>query len=115
MFHAFADTVGAMGGRRVPEGPLGEIVNAYLEVHETYEPADARYLTNHRGHLMFVRPDETHITPDLVRSTTMSGTHDELVARMRDLKKAGYTQVTVQLVHDHEDAIEEWAEVFRAI
>lgn len=115
MFHAFADTVGGMGGRGVPGGPLGEIVNAYLEVHETYEPADARYLTNHRGHLMFVRPDETHITPDLVRSTTMSGTLDELVARMRDLKKAGYTQVTVQLVHDHEDAIEEWAEVFRAI
>ena len=45
----------------------------------------------------------------------MSGTHDELVKRMRELKNAGYDQVTVQLVHDHEAAIEAWAEVFRAV
>jgi len=64
---------------------------------------------------MFVRPEETHITPELVKSTTMSGTHDELVARMRDLKQAGYSQVTVQLVHDYENAIEAWGEVFKAI
>ncbi len=45
----------------------------------------------------------------------MSGTRDELVARLQGLKEAGYDQVTVQLVHDHESAIEEWADVFKAV
>ncbi len=115
MFHNLADEVGAMGGRNLPQGPLSNIVAQYMEIHDRYEPQDARYLSNHRGHLMFVRPEETHITPELVKSTTMSGTHDELVERMRALKDAGYDQVTVQLVHDHEAAIEAWAEVFKAI
>ena len=115
MFHNVADEVGAMGGQNLPQGPISNLASEYLKVHEAYEPADARYLSNHRGHLMFVRPEETHITPELVRGTTLSGTHDELVARLRELKAAGYSQVTLQVVHDHEAAIEEWAEVFKAI
>ena len=116
MFHNVADDVGAMGGRNLPQGPISNLASEYLAVHETYEPDDARYLSNHRGHLMFVRPEETHITPELVRGTTMSGTHDELVLKLRDIKDAGYSQVTVQLVHGHEaQALEEWGEVFKAV
>lgn len=115
MFHNMADEVGAMGGRNLPQGPLSNIVSEYMKMHDTYEPVEAKYLSNHRGHLMFVRPEETHITPELVKATTMSGSHGELVERMRELEAAGYDQVTVQLVHDHEDAIEVWAEVFKAI
>lgn len=115
MFHNMADEVGAMGGRNLPQGPLSNLAGEYMKVHEAYEPQDAKYLANHRGHLMFVRPEETHVTPDLVKATTMSGTRDELVERMRLLDQAGYDQVTIQLVHDHESAIEAWAEVFQAI
>lgn len=115
MFHNMADDVGAMGGANLPQGPLSNVASEYFRVHETYEPHDARYLTNHRGHLMFVRPEETHITPELVRATTMSGSKDELVARLRELQAAGYQQFTVQLVHDHEAAIEAWADVFEAV
>jgi 5,10-methylenetetrahydromethanopterin reductase len=115
MFHNMADDVGAMGGRNLPQGPLSNSVSEYLQVHDGYEPDDARYLTNHRGHLVFLRPEETHVTPDLVKATTMSGTRNELVERMRALRTAGYDQVTIQLVHDHESAIEAWAEVFEAL
>jgi len=115
MFHNMADEVGAMGGRNLPQGPLSNIMGEYLSTHDRYEPSDAKYLANHRGHLMFVRPEETHLTPELVKATTMSGTRDELVLRLRALEAAGYNQVTVQLVHEHETAIEEWAEVFHAI
>jgi len=115
MFHNLADDVGAMGGRNIPEGPLSNIASEYMKVHDTYEPADARYLKNHRGHLMFVRPEETHITPELVMGTTMSGTQNELVLRLRELRAAGYSEVTIQLVHGHESAIEDWAEVFKAV
>jgi 5,10-methylenetetrahydromethanopterin reductase len=114
LFHNLADEVGAMGGANMDAGPLSDLLGDYLKVHEQYEPADARYLTNHKGHLMYVRPEETHITPELVKATTMSGTKDELVAQMRGLQEAGYQQVTVQLVHGHEAALEDWAEVFAA-
>ena len=115
MFHNMADSVGPMGGANLPQGPLGNLAAEYFKVHETYEPADARYLQNHRGHLMFVRPEETHITPELVKATTMSGTHAELVERLQALRSAGYEQFTVQLVHGHEQALEDWAEVFAAL
>ena len=64
---------------------------------------------------MFVRPDETHLTPELVQATTMSGTSDELVERLIGLKEAGYQELTIQLVHGHETALEEWAEVFARV
>ena len=115
MFHNLADEVGAMGGQNLPTGPLSNVLSEYLRAHEQYEPSDAKYLANHRGHLMFVRPEETHITPELVQATTMSGSHDELVHRLRDLQDSGYAQMTVQLVHGHEDALEEWADVFKSI
>ncbi len=115
IMHNLSDDVGPMGGVR-PEGPIGQLHQAYLKEHARYEPEDARYLQNHRGHLMFVRPEEAPLySADLVKATTMSGTHEELVANMRTLAAAGYGQVVIQLVHGQESAIEEWAEVFRAI
>lgn len=115
LFHNFADEIGPMGGANMQAGPLSNVLAEYLKVHEQYEPADARYLSNHKGHLMYVREEETHITPELVKATTFSGTSDELVTRLRDIRDAGYQQVTVQLVHGHEDALEDWAEVFQAL
>lgn len=114
VFHNMADEFGPMGGL-TRDGPLKDLFEAYMKLHDTYEPSDAKYLMNHRGHLMFVRPEETHITPELARATSLSGTKDELVDNFRTLKQAGYDQVTVQLVHGHEQAIDDWAEVFKAI
>lgn len=115
IFHNFADEMGAMGGQAMPEGPLSNLIAAYLEQHDKFQPEDARYLQNHRGHLMFVRPEETHITPELVKATSMSGTKAELVDRLREVKAQGYQQITVQLVHGHETAIEDWHDVFSAV
>ena len=86
-----------------------------LEDADLLAAALARYLSNHKGHLMYVRAEETHVTPELAKGTTLSGTREELIDRLRALEAAGYTQVTVQLVHDHEAAIEEWADVFAAV
>lgn len=115
MFHNLADEVGPMRGGNVQTGPLGNLLAEYLQIHEQYEPADARYLSNHKGHLMYVRPDEQHVTADLARAMTLSGTPDELVERIRGLRDAGYTQLTVQLVHGHESALEDWATVFESV
>ena len=59
-----------------------------------------------------MRSEEAHITPDLGKATTMTGTHDELISRFREIKSQGYSQLTVQLVHEHEDALHRRAKVF---
>ncbi|HIG43676.1 MAG: LLM class flavin-dependent oxidoreductase [bacterium] len=115
MFHNLADEVGAMGGANMEAGPLSNVLADYLIQHQQYEPEDARYLENHRGHLMYVRPEETHVTPELAMATTLSGRHEEIVRRVREIKDAGYKQVTVQVVHGHESAIEDWARVFQDV
>lgn len=65
----------------------------------------------HAGHLMLVRPEEEEhfVTPDLIRTTTFTGTVDELRERIGVLEKAGYRQLAFQLVPGHESALDDWA------
>ncbi len=85
-------------------------------LYESYTPTDARYLTLHRGHLMFVRPDEDRFaTADLIRTLTSSGTAPELRDRIRRLKEAGYDEVVVQVTPGWETMIDDWAHVFEIV
>ena len=95
------------------EGPLGEAVEKYRRLYDSYTPRDARYLTLHRGHVLFLREDEEHIvTADLMRTFTMTGTEHEVVGWVRDLNKAGFNQVTFQMTPGQEqDSLERWARV----
>ena len=115
LFHNLADEVGPMRGANIDMGPLSNVVSEYLAKHENYLPEDGRYLENHKGHLMYVREDEVHVTPELAKASTMTGTHEELVQRLKEIKDSGYSQITVQLVHNHERALEDWAKVFAAL
>jgi len=95
---------------------LAEVLGRYREIYQSYTPADARYLTLHRGHLMFLRPEEEPlITADLIRELTFTGTPDALAERVRELGRAGYTQVAVQIAPGHDDAIDDWARVFERV
>lgn len=115
MFHNMLDSAAPIPSRLPP--PIAAILDRYRELHDQYEPADARYLSNHRGHLMFLREEERAlIDPDLVRATTLSGSRDEVVDRLRALAAEGYDQFAVQLVPGQEvEALEEWAEVFSRV
>jgi 5,10-methylenetetrahydromethanopterin reductase len=98
------------------DSPFGRLEREYRNVYESYQPADARYLTLHRGHLMFLRPEEERFaTADLIRATTATGTPPELRDRMRRLKKAGYDEVVVQITPGHETMVEDWARVFETV
>ncbi len=105
----------------VERGTLGEIIGAlppflsdalakYKAIYEAYEPADARWLAVHRGHLMFVRPEEKQfMSKELIESFTFTGTTEALRARVEELRDAGYSQFTVQLVEGQESALADWA------
>lgn len=92
----------------IPEA-VRETVARYVELARGFEPADARYLENHRGHLMKVMDNErSFVTGELIRQTTFTGTEPDLLERIAALRDAGYTQFTIQLTPGNEAAIEDW-------
>jgi 5,10-methylenetetrahydromethanopterin reductase len=102
-------------GRGIPPA-LAPLAEQYREIYERYEPADARYLENHRGHLMFLRPEEHQVcTPELIRAVTLTGTKSELRDRLRELERAGYTAFSINIRHGQSSMLEDWAEVFAGV
>ncbi len=102
-------------GRSVPP-ELAPLLERYRAIYLKYEPADARYLSNHRGHLMFLRPEEHEIcTADLIRTLTFTATRPELQERIRELGAAGYNHFAVNIRHGHPEMLEEWADVFAGV
>ena len=114
--HRAADE--ALAGLR-NSSPTGESVQdsvrGYVELARSFQPEDARYLSNHRGHLLFVRPEERpYITAELIRTSSFTGTANELIERIGALGEAGYTQFAIQITQGQEDAIEDWAKIMAA-
>jgi 5,10-methylenetetrahydromethanopterin reductase len=102
-------------GKPVP-AQLQDLVRRYQEVYLRYEPADARYLSNHRGHLMYLRPEEAPFaTPELIRHTTWTATKDELRERIREMAAAGYKHFGLNIGYKAENKLEDWVEVFEGL
>jgi 5,10-methylenetetrahydromethanopterin reductase len=114
--HRAADEAlsGLAPGTSMPTN-LRKELEGYIALARTFEPADAPYLENHRGHLMLVKPEERpFVTADLIRATSFTATEAEIKQRIDTLRAAGFTQFTVQLVPGHEDAIADWARIRKA-
>jgi 5,10-methylenetetrahydromethanopterin reductase len=113
VFHGFVER--AIDEHALPPG-LREAAAAYRAQYATYEPADARYLQMHAGHLMRVRPEEARfVTPELIRMATFTGTVEELRERIVALAEAGYRQLAFQLVPGHESALDDWARLVERV
>jgi alkanesulfonate monooxygenase SsuD/methylene tetrahydromethanopterin reductase-like flavin-dependent oxidoreductase (luciferase family) len=94
---------------------LADTIAAYVETARQFRPQGAHYLENHRGHLMFVKPEERRfVTPDLIRATTISGSESEIRAAIAGFAAAGYSEVALQIVPGQEHAIEDWGRIRRA-
>jgi len=116
LLHRAADQAlaGLPNTSAVPDTVAQEVAG-YIEQARRFEPADARYLQNHRGHLLFVRPEERpFVTADLIRSTTFTGPRPMLLEALAGLRDGGYTQFAIQIVPGQEAAIDDWAQLMRA-
>jgi 5,10-methylenetetrahydromethanopterin reductase len=116
LLHRAADV--AMSGWQntsdVPDAVAAQVAD-YLALAERFEPADARYLMNHRGHLIFLKDEERPlITADLIRRTTFTATAPEITQRIGALRDAGYSQFVVPIIPGCEDSIEEWGRIRKA-
>ena len=115
MLHRAADEAlsGLAPGASMPKTRAE--LEGYVALARGFEPADARYLENHRGHLMFVKPAERpFVTADLIRATSFTATEPEIKRRIEALRGAGYKQFTIQLVPGQEEAIADWARIRQA-
>jgi alkanesulfonate monooxygenase SsuD/methylene tetrahydromethanopterin reductase-like flavin-dependent oxidoreductase (luciferase family) len=102
-------------GRSVPPA-LTPLLERYRQIYQKYEPADACYLSNHRGHLMVLRPEEQEVcTAELIRTMTFTATRSELQDRLRELRAAGYNHFAISIRHGHPQMLEEWADVFEGV
>jgi 5,10-methylenetetrahydromethanopterin reductase len=91
-------------------------LDAYRKVYQSYQPADARYMSNHRGHLMYLRPEETHITGDAIKALTFTGTRSELAEQLREIAAAGFKQFNCHARTGFEmEMLENWADVFAKV
>jgi alkanesulfonate monooxygenase SsuD/methylene tetrahydromethanopterin reductase-like flavin-dependent oxidoreductase (luciferase family) len=90
-------------------------VDGYVALARQFRPQGASYLENHRGHLMFVKPEERpFVTAELIRATGFAATARELKERFGQLAESGYTEVAIQIVPGQEHAIEDWGHIRRA-
>ncbi len=90
-------------------------IDGYVNMARGFEPADARYLNNHRGHFLFVKPEEKQfVDAELIRRTTFTATEQELKQRIEALRDAGWSQFVMPIVPGEERAIEDWARIRKA-
>jgi 5,10-methylenetetrahydromethanopterin reductase len=108
------DQFGDIG--RAPPEFLRPYLERYRKVYDTYQPADARYLSNHVGHLMFLKPEEETICDAaLIRGATWTGPKAELVEKMGELRRIGYRHLAIETGYRHPEKLEEWLPVFEAL
>ena len=89
-------------------------MQGYINLARDFEK-DAPYLQNHRGHLMFVKPEEKRfVSAELISATSFTASEAEIKQRIEALRGAGYTQFTIQLVPGHEHALADWDRIRKA-
>jgi 5,10-methylenetetrahydromethanopterin reductase len=115
-FHALAESYGTLHGDDADAHfPFKDALDAYRKVYATYPPEE-RHLYNHRGHMMRLRPDETHISGEIIKAFTLTGTKAELVDRLRGMRDAGYSQLVISMPPGQEDdMLEGWSDLFASL
>jgi 5,10-methylenetetrahydromethanopterin reductase len=116
LLHRAADAELAGLPMMAPMPPaVAEAMAGYVALARKFTPQGAHYLENHRGHLMFVKPDERpFVTAELIRRTTYTATEKELKERFAALAEARFTEVAIQIVPGQEHAVEDWGRIRRA-
>jgi len=116
MLHRAADEALSGLPNRTPLPPqFADAAAKYVEHAKSFGPQGAYYLSNHRGHLMFVREDERpYLSADLIRHATWTATAPELIERIQAMEAAGFTQIVFSILPGQEHAVEDWGRIRRA-
>lgn len=91
--HYVYDKIRQFGGD--PPGHLRHIWEEYSALVEK-TPASRRHLRIHDGHCTYLLPEEAKfVTPELIRTTCLVGTPEEIIGQIRRLEEAGLQQIMI--------------------
>jgi 5,10-methylenetetrahydromethanopterin reductase len=91
------------------------VLDGYVDAARRFEPSDARYLMNHTGHCLAVKPEEAaFVTAELIRQTTFTGVEQDITQRIAALRDGGLSQLVLPVTPGQEDAVEDWGRVIKA-
>src|SRR5690349_3724976 len=108
------DMEGWINTSPVPDS-VKDVLQGYVEAARRFEPSDARYLLNHTGHCVAVKPEEEcFITAELIRQTTFTGREQDILQRIEAMRDGGLSQLVIPTVPGHEAAIENWGRIAKA-
>jgi len=91
--------------------PLQQLYDRYNNeyVANLKTPADRRYLEVHEGHLIYLKPgEEQYMNEALIRGFSLTGTGEEIIARLKALEAVGLKQIVIQVVNNGREMIEEF-------
>lgn len=116
-FHDLVERYDSLQGEgAAAQFPFTRQLEAYRQVYESYEPTSERHLANHRGHMMALRPEETHIDGEVIAAMTLTGTRGVLLERLCGIRDAGYGQLAISLAPgQEEDMLQRWSDLFAAL
>ena len=91
---------------------LGELGRRYRDeyVARLGIPPDRRYLKVHEGHTVYIKPgEEPYVTESLIRAFRLTGSSQEIIARLKELEALGLQQLVMTVKDDGREAIEEFS------
>jgi 5,10-methylenetetrahydromethanopterin reductase len=108
------DMEGWINTSPVPDS-VKDVLQGYVEAARKFEPPDARYLLNHTGHCVAIKPEEERfITAELIRQTTFTGVEQDIKQRIEAMRDGGLSQLIIPIVPGHETAIEDWGRIAKS-
>jgi 5,10-methylenetetrahydromethanopterin reductase len=111
---ADVDMEGWLNTSPVPDS-VKHVLQGYVEAARKFEPANARYLMNHTGHCVAIKPEENRfVTAELIRQTTFTGQEQHIKQRIEAMRDGGLSQLVIPIVPGHEAAVEDWGRIARA-
>lgn len=115
LMHKLGEQATGTLAANIPE-KFAPLIERYRAIWRSYQPEDARYLTNHRGHGMYLRPEEVEVcTGEWIRATTFTATKGELRERIQELKRLGVNHVAMEAGYRHPEVLEDWMAVFESV
>jgi len=87
---------------------LRDDIVAFKDIYKVPDgPIETRHLKMYSDYLLgFKKEHEAVVTEKIIRATTLTGTADEVVESIHNMKKAGIHQVAVQPIIDNQKTVE---------
>ena len=82
-----------------PDPEMTDAFNTYIQEHAeaTGTPSDRLYLDTHRGHMVFLKPDEAQFVTQEAIGRTLTGTGSQIIDKLDAMEANGVDNVAISV------------------